>query len=102
MQRKRLLLHLWCSFVLLLVCQISYAQPRSVTGTVTDEKGAPLSGATIMAKGAKNNTTTNASGKFEVVVPEGVNALVVSYIGYETKEVSLAKGSNRLDVVLKT
>jgi TonB-dependent starch-binding outer membrane protein SusC len=102
MQRKRLLLHLWCGIVLLLVFQISYAQPRSVTGTVTDEKGAPLTGATVMAKGAKNNATTNAAGKFEVAVPEGVNALVVSYIGYETKEVAIAKGSNQPDIVLKT
>ncbi|MBO9202172.1 MULTISPECIES: SusC/RagA family TonB-linked outer membrane protein [Niastella] len=102
MQRKRLLHHLWCGFVLLLVFQISYAQPRSVTGTVTDEKGAPLPGATVIAKGAKNNATTNASGKFELAMPEGVNVLLVSYIGYETKEVSLAKGSNQLEIVLKT
>src|SRR5262245_53351542 len=100
MQRRRLLPHLWCCFVLLLIFQVSYAQPRAVTGTVTDEKGAPLSGATVIAKGAKNNATTNASGKFEVTVPAGVNTLVVSYVGYESREVSIA-ALNQLDIVLK-
>lgn len=100
MQRRRLLLHLWCSFVLVLVFQISYAQPRSVTGTVTDEKGAPLTGATVLAKSAKVNATTNASGKFDLMVPAGVNALVVSYVGYETKEIFIP-ASNSVTIVLK-
>ena len=100
MQRRRLLLLLWCSFVLLLVFQISYAQPRSVTGTVTDEKGTPLPGATVIAKGAKNNATTNASGQFDLVVPSGVNALVVSFVGYVTKEVSIPL-LNPVNIVLK-
>jgi TonB-linked SusC/RagA family outer membrane protein len=101
MQRRRLPAHLWCCFVLLLIVQISYAQSRSVTGTVTDEKGAPLQGATVITKGAKNNVTTDALGKFELMVPEGVKALVISFIGYETKEVSIASGTP-LNIELKT
>jgi TonB-linked SusC/RagA family outer membrane protein len=100
MRRRRLLPHLWCSFVLLLVFHIGFAQSRSVTGTVTDEKGAPLSGATLLAKGSKINTTTNASGKFEMQVPAGVNTLLVSYVGYETKEVPINAG-NTINIVLK-
>jgi TonB-linked SusC/RagA family outer membrane protein len=80
---------------------VSYSQTRSVTGTVTDEKGAPLTGATLMAKGSKNNATSNASGKFEVMVPAGVTALVVSYVGYETQEVTIPR-NNQVNIILKS
>jgi TonB-linked SusC/RagA family outer membrane protein len=59
-----------------------------------------MSGATVMAKGTKNNATTNASGKFELSVPEGVKALVISYVGYESREVSIGSG-NQLTIELK-
>ena len=100
MRRRRLLPHLWCSFLFLLVFQISYGQSKSVTGTVTDEKGAPLQGATVLVKNTKNNVTTNASGQFELLAPASVNTLVVSYVGYETKEVAIPSG-NQVNIILK-
>lgn len=101
MRRWRLLLHLWCSFQLLLVFQVTFGQSRSVTGTVTDEKGAPLPGATVLIKNTKNNVTTNASGQFELLAPANVKTLVVSYVGYETREVAIPSG-NLVNVSLKT
>ncbi len=101
MQSRRLLLTPVVQlFVFLLVCQISYAQTRPVTGTITDEKGAPFIGRNSYCKNAKNSATTNASGKFEVLVPTGVNILVVSYVGYETKEVPIP-ANNVVNIVLR-
>ncbi|HEY8897108.1 MAG TPA: carboxypeptidase-like regulatory domain-containing protein, partial [Niastella sp.] len=100
MRRRRLLPHLWCCFLFLLGSQISYGQSRSVTGTVTDEKGAPLLGATVLVKNTKNNVTTNASGQFELLAPANVKTLVVSYVGYETREVAIPSG-NQINIILK-
>ncbi|WP_373072517.1 TonB-dependent receptor domain-containing protein [Zeaxanthinibacter enoshimensis] len=58
-----------------------------VTGTVVDEEGAPLPGASVVKQGTTIGTTTDFDGNFtldEVVVGE---TIVVSYIGYETKRV---------------
>ncbi|MDP9080212.1 MAG: SusC/RagA family TonB-linked outer membrane protein [Bacteroidota bacterium] len=70
-----------------------------VTGTVTDEKGETLPGATIGIKNGKNLAVTDANGAFAVTVPENT-VLLVSYIGYITQEVPV--GSNTvIKVVLK-
>ncbi|TDQ29213.1 TonB-dependent receptor [Zeaxanthinibacter enoshimensis] len=58
-----------------------------VTGTVVDEEGAPLPGASVVKQGTTIGTTTDFDGNFtldEVAVGE---TIVVSYIGYETKRV---------------
>lgn len=68
-----------------------------IKGKVTDDKGSPLSGATITVKGQQSGTTSNAKGEFELKVPrEGID-LVVSFVGYEKKEI---KAKNNLMIVL--
>lgn len=57
-----------------------------VSGVVLDENGQPLPGATIVAKGSSIGTTTDFDGNFEVAVNSDA-FLLVSYIGYLTKEV---------------
>jgi iron complex outermembrane receptor protein len=65
---------------------VSLAQP--ITGTVTDETGAPLPGATVVVKGTTNGTITDTNGKF--VIDADANAVLqISYVGYLKKEVSL-------------
>ncbi len=61
-----------------------------LSGTVLDEAGVPLPGASIVAKGTTVGTTTDFDGKFELSVPSGVTVILVSYIGYKPKEVSVA------------
>lgn len=61
----------------------------SVTGTVTDDKGELLIGATVQVKGTLIGTVTDFDGKYFVQVPEGSKTLVVSYIGYATQEVEV-------------
>jgi len=57
-----------------------------VTGTVLDEKGAPLPGATVKIKGAKTGTATDINGVFKLDVPDNTT-LVITFLGYEEKEV---------------
>ncbi|WP_026969833.1 SusC/RagA family TonB-linked outer membrane protein [Algoriphagus terrigena] len=70
-----------------------------VTGTVTDETGAPLPGAAILVKGTTNGTITDLDGNFSIDVA-GDAILVVSYLGYTPKEVAVA-GLSTLSVQLE-
>jgi TonB-dependent starch-binding outer membrane protein SusC len=64
----------------------SFAQ-KQITGTVTDEKQVPLSGATITVKGTKVAAVTDASGKFTIQTPANAKSLVVSFIGMQSQEI---------------
>ncbi len=85
------------------------AQRKTVTGTVTNEKGEPVSGASVTIKGTTTGTTTNTTGNYSISVT-GTPTLVFSYVGYGTTELrvgsgttlnaQLAPGSNELDQVI--
>jgi TonB-linked SusC/RagA family outer membrane protein len=59
-----------------------------ITGTVLDEKGAPLSGVSILVKGTTTGTTTDSAGRFSIRVAKGAT-LVFSYIKYGTQEIPI-------------
>ena len=59
-----------------------------VSGTVLDETGAPLPGASILVKGTTIGTVTDLDGKFSLDVASDA-VLVISYLGYDSKEVSV-------------
>ncbi|CAM9974919.1 unnamed protein product, partial [Chrysoparadoxa australica] len=61
---------------------------QSVSGTITDENGDPLPGATIQEKGTSNGTITDVEGGFSLSVPENAS-LTMSFVGYETKEIAV-------------
>ncbi len=60
---------------------------KVVKGTVLDERGEPIIGATVKVKGSKNATVTDLDGNFSLEVPEG-SLLVVSYLGYADREIN--------------
>lgn len=64
-----------------------FAQSRTVTGTVLDDKGVTLPGASVTVKGTSVSTGTNLDGKYSIVVPAGSTTLVFSFIGSTTQEV---------------
>jgi TonB-dependent starch-binding outer membrane protein SusC len=80
----------------------SYAQDRiEVTGTVTDASdGSPLPGASIIVQGSSEatgstiGTTTGMDGTFTINVPQNLNVIVVSFIGYISQQVELDGRTN--------
>jgi TonB-linked SusC/RagA family outer membrane protein len=103
----RLRVHLLLLFVL--VSTLAFAQ-RKISGTVKDEKGDPLVGATVAVKNTTVTTKTDLNGTFAINVPANSNVLVVSYVGMLPQEisingrttiaVSLNAGSNNLNEVV--
>ena len=71
--------------VLLLGMGVAMAQTR-ITGNVTDEKGEPVIGASILVKGTDQGTVTDLDGNFSLSVLTNAK-LVISYIGMKTQEV---------------
>jgi TonB-linked SusC/RagA family outer membrane protein len=66
--------------------------PVKVTGKITDERGDPLPGATITIKGTQTSVATDVNGVFTLDVPDQTSRLVVSFVGYLTKEVAITGG----------
>src|SRR5690606_21482999 len=62
---------------------------RIVKDVVVNEKGEPMIGVNILAKGTITGTTTDTNGEFSLNVADNVNILVVSFIGYATQEVPI-------------
>ena len=85
-------------FILAMAFGVSWAQ-RTVSGTVTDQSGEPLIGASVLVKGTSAGTVTDIDGKYSVEVPEGSNTVVISYTGFGTQEIELG-ASNVLDMAL--
>ncbi|MDO6821307.1 TonB-dependent receptor [Zobellia sp. 1_MG-2023] len=74
-------------FFLVLLCAPFFALAQlNVTGTVIDDLGLPLPGASIVLKGTTNGVTTDFDGNFSIQANEG-DVLVFSYIGLKNKEV---------------
>lgn len=73
---------------------------ETITGIVLDADGLPLAGANIVEKGTSNGTQTDFDGNFSLEVASGKAVLVVSYIGYNTTEVSL-EGKTNIEIVLE-
>ena len=84
---------------LLAVGFAAYAQTRQVSGTVKDEAGNAIVGASVVVDGTVNGATTAADGSFKISAPANAT-LTVSFIGYEDQTVNIA-GKTTIDVVLK-
>lgn len=92
-KKKYLRLPLLCIVALIigLFCPcMAFAQENiTVQGIVTDEENEPLIGAAVQVKGQKNAVVTDIDGNFHMVnVPKG-STLVISFVGYTTKEVKV-------------
>jgi len=88
-QTRKLLLMLSLSFLVTLV----YAQQRQITGTVRDNAGAPIAGATVVQKGTTGGSSTDESGAFNLTVTGNNPVLVISSVGFASQEVSVGSGN---------
>ncbi len=84
--------YLWLFFFL--AATVVHAQERNITGTVSDEKGTALPGATVAVKNSKLSTMTSADGRFTLKIPATARVLVISYSGMEKEELSLGSKSS--------
>ncbi|MBD3661456.1 MAG: carboxypeptidase-like regulatory domain-containing protein [Arenibacter algicola] len=71
-----------------------------VSGVITDSDGIPLAGANVVEKGTTNGVTADFDGNFSIEVANESATLVISYIGYSTKEVPL-NGQASVNIVLE-
>lgn len=70
-----------------------------VKGTVVDSVSRmPLIGVTVRLKGSQTGTTTNAVGKFDLEVPDNQAVLVISFIGYTSREVAVQAGDMTIEL----
>ena len=64
-----------------------------VSGVATDETGEPLVGASIVVKGTSTGVVTDIDGKFSLKLPSSGNILVVSYVGFNSKEIAITSSN---------
>ena len=81
---------LMLSFLFLLASTLAFAQTEA-SGTIVDNTGEPIIGATVMEKGTSNGTVTDIDGNFRLKTASG-STLVISYIGFATQELPAQAG----------
>ena len=93
-----------------LIVQLTFAQQKTVSGTVSDENGLPLIGATVVISGTSSGTTTDFDGKYMLNANTG-DVLNFSYVGYSDQNKTVGAAStinlslqpdNTLDEVVVT
>ncbi|MFO7852251.1 MAG: SusC/RagA family TonB-linked outer membrane protein [Bacteroidota bacterium] len=86
---------------LALTFSVTAIAQQVITGTVTEaETGDPLVGVTVMVEGTTIGSITNADGSYEIEVPQDMETLVFSFVGYSTVEVPI-EGRSSIDVQLE-
>ncbi len=106
---EHLINRIMLSTALSTACICAQAQKTNVSGTVIDDTGESIIGATVMEKGTTNGTVTDIDGKFHLVTKPGA-VLVISYVGYKTQElpaianmqIKMSENSNDLNEVVVT
>ncbi len=96
-QVRRLILLL----VVLLTGIPAWAATREVTGTVTDEQGEPLTGASVMLVNSRTGCMADLDGHFSIQVPEGPAQLKIALIGYQPQTVKVAANQTVINIKMK-
>ena len=83
-------------FLFVFLPMMVFSQSKTITGSVTDDGGLPIPGATILVKNSKNlGATTDFDGNFNITIPSNqTKILVFSYLGYATQEVTVSNTTN--------
>ena len=82
----------------LLFSVIVTAQDVTINGTINDENGLPVPGATILIKGTRKASASNFDGKYQITAPS-TGTLVISFVGYNIIEEKI-NGKTKLDIKL--
>ena len=77
-------------FYLLLILLVSFFSNAQIRGTITDNKGTPLSLVTILEENTYNGTSSNEQGNYELNIKKaGKHTIVFQYLGYKTQKITL-------------
>jgi TonB-linked SusC/RagA family outer membrane protein len=87
--------------VLMLLCTLAFAQNRTVSGVVKDEKGDPIPFATIQESGTKNATQADANGIFSIKI-SSTSKLTISAAGHNPQTVTPGNGAQSITLTVKT
>ncbi len=104
---------LWFLLMLFMSSTALFAQQgRTVTGTITDNNGTPIGGATVSVKGSSDAVFSDENGRYSINIGSGNAVLVITFVGFEEKEVAvgtsavvdvtLSESSGSLDEVVVT
>lgn len=85
---RKLILTLSAVFVLILNAA---AQDRTISGKVTNDKGAPIDGASVTSGDAKHGTQTDKDGKYTLTVPATVKSINFSFVNFEGESRTIGK-----------
>lgn len=91
--------HLFITLLGTFVFQVGFAQLKTIVGTVNDENGLPLPGASIVVEGTTNGVAADFDGNYSINVTEG-DVLLFSFVGLETQRV-IVGASDNIDVVIQ-
>ena len=87
--------------IVLIMLAFRPVKSHTVSGTVTDEKGNPLSYVSVKYKGSSSGTFTDASGKYSFTISSSSGTLIFSTLGYQTVEMKV-NGKAVIDIVLSS
>jgi len=87
--------YLFLSLLGILMVQVGFAQQKTITGTITDETGVPLLGATVLIEGTSQGVAADFDGNFSIEASLG-EVLVFTYVGYAEQRVSIGDSDNYL------
>ncbi|MCF7561159.1 SusC/RagA family TonB-linked outer membrane protein [Sabulilitoribacter multivorans] len=87
------------TLLLAFAVQFTFAQDKTISGTIIDGSGLPLPGATVLVKGTTSGTSSDFDGKYSIQATQG-STLVFSFVGYTTQEVTVG-ASNTINITLQ-
>jgi TonB-linked SusC/RagA family outer membrane protein len=86
------------TLLLAFVVQLTFAQEKTISGTVVDETNMPLPGATVLIKGTTTGASTDFDGNYTISAKQG-DVLSFSYVGYADQNITVG-ASNKIDASL--
>ena len=80
-------------FAFTIVFGLGLNAQKDISGTILDEEGIALIGANVIVKETTIGTVTDIDGSYSLTVPAGTQFVVVSFTGYETREIDVSNGT---------
>ncbi len=85
------------TLLLAFVVQLTFAQEKTISGTVSDNSGLPLPGVNIIVKGTNNGTQSDFDGNYTVNADVG-QTIVFSYVGFYTAERAVTAATSNINL----